>query len=84
MGHIFQRPFLGDLFVEGLTYSVKFALQDQLGQLIVGREIKKIVLPYHFCFVLICIWRGNLMQGFCVMSLRGGLYMEGLIFGILL
>ena len=35
------------------------------------------------------IWRGDLMEGFCIMSLGGlryiwrGLYMEGLIFGIL-
>ena len=28
------------------------------------------------------IWRGDLTQGFCITSL-GGLYLEGLIFGIL-
>ena len=54
-------------------------------------------LPFLLCFTLYLrpiskykplggggayFFRGNLTEGFCVMSL-GGLYMEGLIFGIL-
>ena len=54
---------------------------------------------YHCCFVLLCIRgqipstspprgggayirRGDLTEGFCV-TILGGLYLEGLIFGIL-
>ena len=50
--------------------------------------------PFLLCFTLYLraiskykspgayIWRGDLTEGFCVMSL-GDLYLEGLIFGIL-
>ena len=53
------------------------------------------MLQYRFCFVLFCIWghfpissprghirKGDLTEGFVGYEL-GGLYMEGLIFGIL-
>ena len=57
-----------------------------------GREI------YHFCFVLLCIWgqipstshpgasnysEGRCNRGFFALRFLGGLYLEGLIFGIL-
>ena len=58
--------------------------------LIVGSKFTVFAL---FCFVFegnfpstsprgAYIWRGDLTEGFCVTGL-GGLYMEGLIFGIL-
>ena len=85
----YQRPFLRGLFLEGLIYRGKFALENRLG-LPCWKEI------YRFCFVLLCIRgqfpstspggayfrRGDLTEGFCVKSL-GGLYLEGLIFGML-
>ena len=46
--YIFQRPFLRGSFLEGLMYGGKFAFQNRLGSLIVGKI-------YRFCFVLLCI-----------------------------
>ena len=79
--YLFQRPFLRGLFLEGLIYGGKFAFQNQLGWPYSWKEI------YLFCFVLLCI-RGQFSKykppgtvwGACIWR---GLYMEGLIFGIL-
>ena len=69
-------------------YGKKFAFQNRLVWLVVGRK------SYHFCFVLLCI-RGQIQSTsppppppggayvrrvFCV-TILGGLYLEGLIFG---
>ena len=42
-----------------------------------GKEI------YHCCFVLLCIWGQIPSTRFFCFTILGGLYMEGLIFGIL-
>ena len=89
--YIFQRPFLRGLFLEGLMYEGKFAFQNRLSQLVVGRKFT------IFALFLLCIRgqilrtsplgcayfrRGDLTEGFCV-TIWEGLYLEGLIFGIL-
>ena len=86
--YIFQRPFLRGLYSEGLIYGGKFACQNRLGQLEVN-------LPFLLCFTLYLraisqvqaplglIFGGAIKRRvFCVTGV-GGLYMEGLIFGIL-
>ena len=47
--YIFQRPFLGGLYLEGLIYGGKFAFQNRLGWPYSWKEIDR------FCFVLVCI-----------------------------
>ena len=69
----------------------KFAFQSRLRKRSSGKEI------YHVCFVLLCI-RGQIPStnppgglyseerfngGFFCVTILGGLYLEGLIFGIL-
>ena len=86
---IFQRPFLRGLFLDGLIYEGKFAFQNQLGR---PYSWKFTVFPlFYFVFdgnfqvqaPQGLIFRGAISRKvFCVTSL-GGLYMEGLIFGIL-
>ena len=77
-------------------YGGKFALQNQLGQLVVGRKFTIFAL-FYFVFEGTFqvqaprgayIQRGNLMEGFSLYDFGGtciwrGSYMEGLIFGIL-
>ena len=71
-------------------YGGKFAFQKSTGLACSGKEI------YHFCFVFLCIRgqipstnppvglysEGDLTEGFWRYDF-GGLYLEGLIFGIL-
>ena len=47
--YIFQRPFLRGLFLEGLMYGGKFAFQNRLGQLVVGRKFTIFAL-FYFVF----------------------------------
>ena len=80
--YIFQRPFSRGLFLEGPILGKAYVRREicvikSAGLACSGNEI------YHFCFVLLCIW-----GRFPSASPRGadiwrGLYMEGLIFGIL-
>ena len=44
--YIFQRPFLMGLFLEGLMYGGKFAFQNRLGQLIVGRKFTVFAMSF--------------------------------------
>ena len=68
----------------GVICAGKFALQNQLGQFIVGRQIEKklcITVSFLLCFILYLIanskyeppganiQRGDLTEGFCVTSL---------------
>ena len=77
--YIFQRSFLRDL--EGLIYWGKSAFQNLPFLLNVFVGNFQVQAPQGAY-----IWRGDLMGGlmrvFCVTSL-GGLYLEGLIFGVL-
>ena len=93
--YIFQRPFLRGLFLEGPILGKAYVWREicvikSAGLACSGNEI------YHFCFVLLCT-RGQILStspprglysegwfnvGFFV-TILGGLYMEGLIFGIL-
>ena len=95
--YIFQRPFLRGLFLEGLIFGgayvwTEICVSKSIGLACSGKEI------YHFFFVFLCIWvqaprgrayrRGDVMEGFLHCDFGGlifwrGLYMEGLIFGIL-
>ena len=70
--YIFLRPFLRGLFLEGLIYGGKFAFQNRLGQLVVGRKFTIFALFYF-------VFEGK----FQVQAPWEGLYLEGLIFGIL-
>ena len=47
--YIFQRPFLRGLYSEGLMYGGKFAFQNRLGQLVVGRKFTIFAL-FYFVF----------------------------------
>ena len=76
--YIFQRPFLRGLYSEGLMYGGKFAFQNRLGQLVVGRK-------FTIFAVLLCIRskfhvqapggayirRGNLTEGFLRYNFEG-------------
>ena len=87
--YIFQRPFLRGLSMEGnLRFKIDWA------SLMFGRK-STVFAFFYFVFEGkfpitsprgrgggAYIWRGDLTDGFCITSL-GGLYMEGLIFGIL-
>ena len=84
--YIFQRPFLRGLYSEGLIYGGKFAFLN----LIVGSKFTVFAL-FYFVFEVnfpstsprrAYIWRGDLTEDF-LRYLLGGLYLEGLIFGIL-
>ena len=83
--YIFQRPFLRGLYSEGnLRFKIDWAIH------IVGSRFTVFTLftLYLRAFFQVqapggpYIWRGDLMRFFCVTGL-GGLYLEGLIFGIL-
>ena len=82
--YIFQKPFLGGLFLRWLIYGGKFEFLNRLGQLYSWKQLNR------FCFVLLCIfegnfpctsprrayiWRGDLKEGFLRYQFRG------LIFG---
>ena len=67
--YIFQRPFLRGLFLERPMYWWKFAFQNQLGFLVVGRKFTIFALIYFVCEgkfqvqapgELILFWRGDL------------------------
>ena len=93
----FKALFEGLIFRRGLTMEENLHFKIDWASLIVGRKFTVFALSY-FVFEGnfqvqaprppsrggggAYIRRGNLMEGFCVTSL-GGLYMEGLIFGIL-
>ena len=94
--YIFQRPFLRCLFLAGRIVGGAYVRREicaikSVGLACSGKEI------YHFCFVLLCIRgqipskspprgayirRGDLTEGFLRYDF-GGLYLEGVIFGIL-
>ena len=95
--YIFQRPYSGGLFLEGLIFEGayiwrKICVSKSIGlaSLIVERKLR-------FCFVLFCIWgqflstnprgayiwRGDLTEGVWRAYIWRGLYMEGFISGIL-
>ena len=94
--YIFQRLFLRGLFLEGLICEGKFAFQNRLGQLLVGRKFTIFAL-FYLVFkrkFQVQAPRGGLFLegrfngGFFALQFWGayiwrGLYMEGLIFGIL-
>ena len=93
--YIFQRTFLRGLFLEGLIYGGKFAFQNQLGQPLVGRKFTIFAL-FYFAFEGNfqvqapggLYSEGRFNGGFFALRFWGayiwrGLYMEGLIFGIL-
>ena len=83
-------------YSEGLTYVGKFAFQTDWARLIVGGKFTVFAL-FYFVFKGnfpstsprgVYIWRGDLKEGFFALPvwgayIRRGLYMEGLIFGIL-
>ena len=86
-------PFLRGLFLEGLLYGAKFTFQSRLGKLIVGKTFTVFALFYFVCegnFQVCALGGGGglIFEGaiegrsFCVTGLLG-LYLEGLIFGIL-
>ena len=97
--YIFQRPFLRGLFLEGLIYGGKFAFQNRLGWPYSWKKIYHfcfVLLCIWGQFLSTSpregpyIWRGDLRKGFLRYKFGGtyniiwsGLYMEGLIFGIL-
>ena len=73
----FKGPFWGayfwrDLYSEGLIYGGKLRFKIDWASLIVGRKFTVFPLFYF-------VFEGN----FQVQPLGGGLYLEGLIFGIL-
>ena len=47
--YIFERPVLRGLFLEGLMYAWKFAFQNRLGLLVVGRKFTIFAL-FFFVF----------------------------------
>ena len=70
--YIFQRPFLRDLYSEGLIYGGKFAFQIDWASLIAGSKFTVFAL-FYFVFEGnfpstsprgAYIWRGNLTEGF--------------------
>ena len=88
--YFFQRPFLRGLFLERPMYWWKFAFQNRLGYLLVGRKFTIFAL-FYFVFegkFQVQAPRGGLyLEGwfnvrFCL-TILGDLYLEGLIFGIL-
>ena len=97
--YIFQRPFLRGLFLEGLIFGGAYLRREICVSKSIGLALQlEVNLPFLLCFTLYLraffqvqapgsggayIWRGDLTEGFCVTSLQG-LYLEGLICGILL
>ena len=74
---IFRRPFLGGLFLEWLIFGEAYVRRESC----ISKSIKLalfLVGSLPFFFVLLCIW-----GQFPSTSPLGGLYLEGLIFGIL-
>ena len=86
------------LYSQGLIYGGKFACQNRLGELIAGRKFTASALFYFVFegnFPSTSPPGGGLIVGgvisrrvffvlrFCVAYIWRGLYMEGLIFGIL-
>ena len=94
--YIFQRPFLGGLLLVGLIFGGAYLRRGicVLKSIGLAYSCKEI---YRFCFVLLCIWgpfpstsspggfysEGRRNGGFFALRVWGGLYKEGLIFGIL-
>ena len=86
--YILQRPFLRGLFLEVLMYGGKFAFQNRLGQLVVGRKFTIFAL-FYFVFEGkfqvqaprgAYIRRGDLTGGFLRYEF-GGLIFGGRIHG---
>ena len=72
--YIFQRPFLRGLFLEGLIYGAgNLRLKIDWASLIVGSKFTVFAL-FNFTLYL---------RGIFQLQALGGLYFEGLIFGIL-
>ena len=96
--YIFQRPFLRSLFLEGLIYGAgNLRLKIDWASLIVGSKFTVFAL-FNFTLYLRGIFQlqalgglyleGRFYGGFFTLPVWGayiwrGLYMEGLIFGIL-
>ena len=94
--YIFQRPFWRGLFLEGLIFGGVYLRREICVSKSIGLALQlEVKLPFLLCFTLYLraifqvqapgglifgggIWR----RAFCITSL-GGLYLEGLIFGIL-
>ena len=78
--HIFQRPFLRGLFLEGLIFGGAYVRREicvskSIGLACSGREI------YHFCFVLLCIGGqipSSSPRGAYILIFRGAITWRGL------
>ena len=74
--------------MEGLIFGGKFAFQNRFG-LALQLEVNLLFLLCIILYLRAYIWRGDLTEGFLRYRVGGGgyiwrgLYMEGLIFGIL-
>ena len=86
--YIFQRLFLRGFYSEGLMFGGKFPFQNRLGWLVMGRKFTIFVL-FYFVFEGkfqvppgAYTRRGDLTEGLLRYDFWG-LYLEGLIFGIL-
>ena len=93
--YIFQRPFLRGLFLQGLIFGWAYLRREICVSKSIGLALQlEVNLPFLLCFTLYSraiflistrgayIWRGDLTEGFLRHGI-GGLYLEGLIFGIL-
>ena len=89
--YIFQRPFLRGLFWRGSSTEGNLHFKIDWVSRIVGSKFTVFAL-FYFVFEDnfpstsprgACIWRSNLMEGSLALLVLGGLYLEGLIFGIL-
>ena len=94
--YIFQRPFLRGLLLEGLIFGGAYLRREicvskSIGLALVGSKFTVFAL-FYFVFEGTFpstsprgayIWRGDLTGGFFCVPGLGGVYLEGLIFGIL-
>ena len=90
--YIFKGPFWWAHFWRGLCTEVNLRFEIDWASLLLGRKF-----TVFLCFILYLkaiskykpprggayIWRGDLSEGFCYVTSLGGLYLEGLICGIL-
>ena len=96
MAYIFQRPFLRGLFLEGFIHGGKFVFQNRLGSPYSWKEIYRFGLVLLCIWGQFSKYKalgglyleGRFNGGFFALPVWGayiwrGLYMEGLIFGIL-
>ena len=69
--------------MRGLYSEGNLSFKIDWGSLIVGSKFTVFALFYFVFGGLILIWRADLTEGFLRYRFGGGLYLEGLIFGIL-